>query len=198
MKKNKWDDAYARRARTEKYLARSVYKLQEIDKKYRIIREGFKVLDLGCFPGSWSQYAIEKAGPGGEVAGVDVTRPGSVLSPGFTFIQGDVLDMDVERLARDVGTRDLVLSDLAPATTGIRSTDAVRSTRLAGRALEIALKVLRTGGHFVCKVFEGQDLKPFKEQASGHFQQIRLFRPSAVRKGSREVYIIGLSTRRRM
>jgi 23S rRNA (uridine2552-2'-O)-methyltransferase len=160
MNANRWDDHYARRARDEKWLARSVYKLKEIDKKFGLIRKGNHVLDLGCYPGSWSQYGIEKVGPKGEVAGIDLSRPVHVSSPRFRFIQTDVLTLDVEWLIRELAPRDVVMSDLAPQTTGIRSTDASRSMELASRALEIALALLKGKGRFVCKIFEGGILAP--------------------------------------
>jgi 23S rRNA (uridine2552-2'-O)-methyltransferase len=192
MKKDVWDDHYARWARKEKWLARSVYKLQEIDKKFRLIHRGHRLLDLGCYPGSWSQYAIKKVGPEGDVVGIDLTLPDRLSASNFRFIQFDVLALDLDELVRDVGPRDAVISDMAPQTTGIRLTDASRSMSLAERAAEIAIALLKKNGGFVCKVFEGEDLKRFKAGISARFKQTRLFRPHAVRKGSREVYIIGL------
>lgn len=102
-----------------------------------------------------------------------------------------MLLLNVIRLKDEVGARDLVLSDLAPRTTGIRLADESRSLELAQRALEIALALLKKNGHFLCKVFEGEGLKAFRDGASQYFQEMRAVRPSAVRKGSREVYVIG-------
>ncbi|HOP47653.1 MAG TPA: RlmE family RNA methyltransferase [Desulfobacteraceae bacterium] len=192
MKTNRWDDHYARRAREEKWLARSVYKLQEIDSKYKIIRRGERILDLGCYPGSWSQYGIKKVGPQGQVAGIDLFKPVQISSPNYIYIQADVLAIDVEWLINELGPRDAVISDLAPQTTGVRSMDASRSILLARRAGDIAAALLRDGGRFVCKVFEGEDVRELKSWVSYHFKQVRLFRPKATRKRSREVYIIGL------
>ena len=192
MKKNRWDDHYARRARDEKWLARSVYKLQEIDKKFRLIRKGDRLLDLGCYPGSWSQYGIKMVGPQGEVVGIDLTRTDRLSFPNFRFIKGDVLSLDLDRLIREVGPRDVLISDMAPQTTGIRLTDESRSLSLSKRAAEIALFLLKKKGCFVCKVFEGEDLKSFRTEISVHFRQVKVFRPKAVRKGSREVYLVGL------
>jgi len=192
MKKNRWDDHHARRAREEKWLARSVYKLQEIDKKFRLIRKGDRLLDLGCYPGSWSQYGIKMVGPQGEVVGIDLTRTDRLSFPNFRFIKGDVLSLDLDRVIREVGPRDVLISDMAPQTTGIRLTDESRSLSLSKRAAEIALVLLKKKGRFVCKVFEGEDLKSFRTEISVHFRQVRVFRPKAVRKGSREVYLVGL------
>ncbi|MCP4666284.1 MAG: RlmE family RNA methyltransferase, partial [Deltaproteobacteria bacterium] len=167
--------------------------LQEIDKKYGLIRKGDRLLDLGCYPGSWSQYGIKTVGPKGNVVGIDVTRPDRLTSPVFSFIQADVLDLDLEWLFREVGPRDAVISDLAPRTTGIPSTDVSRSMALGRQAYRIALALLRKKGGLVCKVFEGEDLGELRSEASARFGQLRLLRPKATRKGSREIYLVGVN-----
>jgi len=192
MKSNRWDDHYTEKARKEKWLARSVYKLQEIDRKFKLIHKGDRVLDLGCFPGSWSQYAIQKVGKGGDVVGIDLQVPKTFNPPNFRFIEADIESVDMKQLAEKIEPRSLVLSDLAPPTTGIRDTDAARSMALAGQAARIAQALLKTKGHFVCKIFEGETLKSFKTSISPSFKQIRLFRPQATRKRSREVYLVGM------
>jgi 23S rRNA (uridine2552-2'-O)-methyltransferase len=189
---NTWEDHYTRRAREEKWLARSVYKLEEIDRKAHLFRSGDRVLDLGCYPGSWSQYSVAKVGPKGEVVGLDVKRPDRFSSPRFRFVEADVLSLDVAWLKEQVGVKDLVISDLAPATSGVSVTDASRSIVLARRALEIALAVLKKRGHFLCKVFEGPELRAFRTELSGHFAKVQALRPSAVRKASREVYLLAM------
>ncbi len=190
-KRNTWEDHYTRRARSEKWLARSVYKLEEIDKKYKLIRQGHRVLDLGCFPGSWSQYCLKKVGPQGDVAGVDLEGPAPLSVPNFRFIQGDILELDPEWLAKEIGPRDLVISDMAPQTSGIKVADASRSLELGNRALAIASIVLKKEGHFLCKVFQGEDQETFNKEFGRFFDQMRLIRPSAVRKQSKEVYMLG-------
>jgi len=192
-KTNTWEDHYTRRAREERWLARSVYKLEEIDRKVRLIRPGDRVLDLGCYPGSWSQYSVVKVGPKGEVVGVDLKKPDRFSSPRFRFIEADVLSLDVAWLREQVGTRELVISDLAPATSGIPVTDTSRSIELARRALEVALAVLKKGGHFLCKVFEGPEVKAFRTGLTEHFARVQAHRPSAVRKASKEVYVLALN-----
>jgi 23S rRNA (uridine2552-2'-O)-methyltransferase len=191
MKGNRWDDHYARKARQEEWLARSVYKLEEIDKRFELIRKGSRILDLGCHPGSWSQYASLKAGPTGEVVGVDLNPPERFSAANFRFIQADVFALDPAWLVTEIGPRDVVLSDLAPRTTGSASTDVSRSIGLARRALELATHLLKTGGHFVCKVFEGEDFGLFRDEVASRFGRTKPFRPPAVRKRSREVYIVG-------
>lgn len=192
IKKNRWEDHYTRRARDEKWRARSVYKLEESDIKFKLIRKGFRVIDLGCYPGSWSQYSLKKVGPEGEVVGVDLKAPDRFRAPNFRFMKADVFKLDPGWLAGEIGSIDVVISDLAPQTTGIRLADMSRSMELAGKALEIALGILKKKGHFLCKVFEGEDLKAFRDKFSTHFDKLRLFRPSAVRKRSRETYLLGM------
>jgi len=191
-KGNRWEDHYTRRARTENWLARSVYKLDEIDRQHNLIRRGETVLDLGCFPGSWSQYSLKKVGSKGEVAGIDLQKPDRLGAPNFKYIQGNVLTLDLAWLVQTVGPRDLVISDLAPNTTGIGLVDVSRSMELAARALAIALVVLKKNGHLLCKVFEGEDLKTLRNEFALYFDPVRIIRPAAVRKRSREVYLLGL------
>lgn len=188
---SKWEDHYARRARAEKWLARSVYKLEEIDRKHHVLRTGGRILDLGCYPGSWSQYAIQKVGPKGEVVGVDLKQPERLRSGNFRFILADVLSLDIEGLFGQIGYRDAVISDLAPKTTGVAVADVSRSLELAEKALLIGLRVLRPGGGFLCKIFEGQGAGELRKKVSPHFRKMRIIRPSAVKKASREIYLLG-------
>jgi 23S rRNA (uridine2552-2'-O)-methyltransferase len=192
---NRWEDHYTRRAREEQWLARSVYKIEEIDKKVHLLHAGDRVLDLGCYPGSWSQYSVAKIGPTGDVVGVDLKKPDRFSSLRFKFIQADVLSLDAEWLRKQVGPRDLVISDLAPATSGIRVTDASRSMELALKALDIARAVLERGGHFLCKVFEGPDVRAFRTELARHFSRVQTIRPSAVRKASTEIYLLAMNRR---
>jgi len=192
VKGNRWDDHYALKARKEHWLARSVYKLEEIDKKYRLVGPDDRILDLGCYPGSWTQYCLKKMGTKGEVVGIDLKKPDRFSAPNFKFIRADIMTIDIESLAGEIGPRNVVLSDLAPQTSGIGVTDAARSLRLAEKAFRIALAVLKNGGNFLCKVFEGEDLHIFRKEVLQRFRQGRTVRPAAVRKASREVYLLGL------
>lgn len=194
-KADTWNDHYARRARSEKWLARSVYKLEEIDRKHRLISPGTRILDLGCTPGSWSQYALEKTGPRGHVVGVDLTVPERLSAANFHFIRGDVREIEPERLLEEAGPRDLVISDLAPKTTGVKSADASRSAELVRSALGIVRVLLRPGGRFLCKVFEGEEVRDLRQELSQAFTKVRSIRPKAVRKGSREIYLLAVNHR---
>jgi 23S rRNA (uridine2552-2'-O)-methyltransferase len=192
MQGNMWEDHYARRAKTEAWLARSVYKIQEIDNRFKLIRKNNRVMDLGCYPGSWSQYGLNKVGPKGEVVGIDLKEPERVLAANFRFIQADVLEIDLAWLVKEIAPMDVIMSDMAPQTTGISISDVTRSAELTRRAFDIAFTVLKKKGHFICKILEGEELNSFKSDISTCFQRIRLFRPKATRKRSREVYLLGL------
>ena len=189
--KNRWADHYTRRAQKDKFPARSVYKLQEIQKRFRIIRRGDRVLDLGCAPGSWSQYAAELTGPGGEIVGIDLKTVDIALPGHARVLQGDVLAPDAAIAAALAPGFNAVISDMAPATTGHRDVDAARSFTLCEAALTIARDRLRPGGHFVCKIFQGPDLEAFVQQVRDTFSNQRLYKPQSSRKASREIFIIG-------
>jgi 23S rRNA (uridine2552-2'-O)-methyltransferase len=192
-KKNTWADHYTHKARKEKFAARSVYKLQEIQKKYRILNKGARVLDLGCAPGSWLQFADQQAGPGGRVVGIDLTPVTISLPDRVTVITGDVADLE-GHLAELGQTRfDAVLSDMAPATTGNRYVDQARSLGLCEAALYIAEQVLVPGGHFVCKMFQSGDTRGFTASVRKNFRRQTALRPKSTRKASKEVFVIGLS-----
>ena len=193
MKGKGWDDYYTRRARDEKWLARSVYKLQEMNERFRLIQRGNRLLDLGCYPGSWSQYGVKKVGREGSVIGIDLQKPDRFSSKNFRFIEGNVLGMEMEQITGEVTPRDLVMSDMAPATTGVSAIDTSRSMELAERAFGIACSLLKKRGHFLCKIFEGEGIKTFRSEIGDHFQKVQMIRPKAIRKRSREVYIVGLS-----
>ena len=191
-KKNTWADHYTRQAKKDDFAARSVYKLQEIQKKYKILRKDARILDLGCAPGSWLQFAARTVGPGGLLVGIDLTPVTIDLPDNVTVITGDVADLD-KHLNRLGQTRfDVVLSDMAPATTGNRHVDEARSVGLCEAALSIAEKTLVPGGSFVCKIFQGGDTKAFADAVKSRFERQTALRPKSTRKASREVFIIGL------
>jgi 23S rRNA (uridine2552-2'-O)-methyltransferase len=190
-KKNQWADHYTRRAQKDKFPARSVYKLQEIQKRFRIIPRGGRVLDLGCAPGAWSKYAAGLTGPGGQVIGIDLKVVDIVLPDHVQVLQGDVLAPDTAIAAALVPGFNAVISDMAPATTGHREVDAARSFNLCEAALNIARAHLRPGGHFVCKIFQGPDSQAFADQVRSAFSNQRIYKPQSSRKASREIFIIG-------
>ena len=192
MKADPRHDYYARQARKEKYPARSVYKLEEIQKKFSVLKKGSKVLDLGCCPGSWLLFASEAVGDRGLVFGVDISPLALRLPPNCRFLQHDVLAWD-ESFLEAIGTGfQTVLSDMAPSTTGSKFVDSHRSLELSESALAICARVLKVGGAFVCKVFQGPDFKVFSDTVTERFRRVARFKPKSSRKESKEVYIVAL------
>jgi len=188
-KQKPWQDHYSQQAKRERYPARSVYKLEEIQKKHRPIKKGDKVLDLGCAPGSWLLYTAKLTGPKGRVIGVDLKPVSIQASPCINIIAADVFTLDVTSLGKDF---NVVLSDMAPATTGHKTVDAARSYNLCEAALKIAQDILLPSGSFVCKIFQGPDFNPFLDDVRAGFKKLKIFKPQSSRKASKEIYVIGL------
>lgn len=187
----KWQDHYSLRAKKECYPARSVYKLQEIQKKYNIIKKGDNVIDLGCSPGSWLLYAAKLTGSTGRVIGIDL-MPVTIRIPSHVrCYAGDILSMD-DDFFRSLGTDfNVVISDMAPSTTGNKFVDSTRSFELCRAALSIAKITLTTDGSFVCKIFQGEDFNTFIDSVRSVFKNHKIFKPKSSRKASKEIYIIG-------
>ncbi|GAB6908649.1 Ribosomal RNA large subunit methyltransferase E [Desulfosarcina cetonica] len=190
--RNPWADHYTRQAKKDHFAARSVYKLQEIQKKHRILSRGARVLDLGCAPGSWLQFTAQAIGPEGRLVGVDLTPVEIPLPDHVTVITADVADLESHLAQLELTQVDVVLSDMAPATTGNRHVDEARSVGLCEAALAIADHMLVPGGHFVCKIFQGSAFKAFTDAVKQRFGRQAAFRPQSTRKASREVFVIGL------
>jgi len=184
-----WQDYYSQQAKKERFPARSVYKLAEIQKKQRLIKKGDRVLDLGCAPGSWLLYAAKLTGPKGRVIGVDLKPVSIQVSPHIKIISADVFTLNIESLEKDF---NVVLSDMAPATTGHKAVDAARSYNLCETALKIAQSILLPGGSFVCKIFQGPDFNLFLDAVRAGFKGLKIFKPQSSRKASKEIYVIGL------
>ena len=194
MKKNKqnlWADHYTYQAKKDKYPARSVYKLKEIQKKYKIIKKGNKILDLGCSPGSWLLYASETLGNKGFITGIDLKKISIQIKTPNKIIVDDIFNIK-ENDMLEGSPFDVVLSDMAPNTTGRKDVDSLRSLQLSEAAFDMAKKFLRPDGHFVCKIFQGSDTKEFIDVVKDNFKSHRLYRPKTTRKASKEIYIIGL------
>ena len=188
----RWQDHYTLQAKREQYPARSVYKLQEMQQRFKLIRKGDRILDLGCAPGSWLLYAAEQTGASGKVVGVDLQQIGINLPPQARAIQADVADAGSGWLSQAGTGFDLVLSDMAPATTGNKVVDAARSLELCQAALTVALRALKPGGFFVCKIFQGADFKAFEQEVRNGFNRIKNFKPRSSRKASKEIFVIGV------
>lgn len=189
-------DSWTRRAKAQGFAARSVFKLEDLDRRHGLLRTGGRVLDLGCHPGAWLRYAALAVGPNGEAVGVD-RAPTAPPAGNARTLTGDVFETPSDLLDPEGRGFDAVLSDLAPDTTGSRVTDQARSSALAERALDLALLLLRPGGVFVCKVFQGPDVPALVGRARADFTAARLHRPPAVRSSSTELYLVALGRRPR-
>jgi len=186
-KNKRWKDHFTERAQSAGYGARSVYKLEEIQRRARVIRRGKPALDLGCAPGSWTKYLFEQGAR--PVVGVDLQSVDPLM--GCTFVQADAFTTDPQDLLDLLGApAGLVVSDMAPATTGARGADAARQIALADHAFELALKVLAPQGNFVVKVFDGADAPDFVKRVRTYFDAVRRIRPEATRKASREFFLV--------
>ena len=187
-------DHFGHKAKREGYPARSVYKLQEIDKRTGLLRRGQRVLDLGAAPGSWTLYAAERVGREGKVLGIDLNEARVGLPPQASFRAMDVFALD---FASELGpgSFDVVLSDMAPHTSGQRHRDQFRSYELYMRALEIARAVLVPGGAFVGKIFQGPELEQARAATKEGFATVRTLKPEASRSESFEIFLAGLSAK---
>jgi 23S rRNA (uridine2552-2'-O)-methyltransferase len=186
-------DHYFKRAKEEHYLARSVYKLMEIDRKYGLLDRGVRVLDIGCAPGSWSQYILQRIGKG-EVTGIDLVDRVAIRNERFTYMRADILSSEAEAALKPFRF-DLVVSDAAPKTTGNGFSDAQVSLRLVERVFSLAGVLLKTGGSVAAKVFQGEDVKGFVDGLREEYARVSLFKPKGSRKESRELYIIAQKRR---
>jgi len=194
----KVQDHFFQKAKRDGLAARSAYKLEEIDRKQRLLRPGQTVLDLGCAPGSWLQIVAGRIGPKGRVVGVDLQPVTLALPSQVRVLTGDVFEVSPRQLmacaaegtAEPHSFFDLVLSDMAPKTTGIPSADAARSADLALRALALAQAVLRPGGDLLVKVFQGTRLAEVRKAFAAAFERVTLEKPAASRSESVEIFLL--------
>ncbi len=184
-------DPYVLKARRDGWRSRAVYKLEQIDQKERLLRPDMVCVDVGSAPGSWSQYVTRKLKGRARIIAVDILPMDSL--PDVEFIQGDFQDEAVlEQILAATGDRavDLVMSDIAPNITGTRVVDQPRSMYLVELALDLAGRVLKPGGSFICKVFQGEGIDEFVIDARNSFERVKVMKPKASRAGSREVYLV--------
>jgi 23S rRNA (uridine2552-2'-O)-methyltransferase len=198
VSQRRYEDHYGRLARQKGFPARSVFKLQEMQERFHLLRRGARVLDLGASPGSWSQYCLQQIGERGRLTAVDVKELRMRVDPAteVRFIRADLFDGALEEQLRQGGPYDLVLSDAAPETSGSHLVDTQGSLELARRALHIATANLAAGGNLVVKVFQGGEEKGLLEEMKRAFGRARAYKPAASRSESREVYFLGLGLRR--
>jgi 23S rRNA (uridine2552-2'-O)-methyltransferase len=183
-------DKYFKKAREQGFAARSVFKLEEIDRKLKLLRTGDRVLDLGCRPGSWMQYAVATVGPRGAVVGID-RDPLPAPIAGTRVLVADLFKVSDAELLGTLPAFDVVLSDMAPDTTGVRATDQARSAALFEEALARAERLLAPGGSFVGKIFQGPDLQGLRQRMAARFAEVRLIKPDSSRAQSIEIYLAG-------
>jgi len=187
------NDPYVLAAKQRGWRSRAAFKLAELDDRFRLLRQGAVVVDLGAAPGGWTQVAVQRGAE--RVVGVDLLPMDPVR--GAVTLQGDFTDADMQaRVSVELGGKaDLVLADMAPNTTGHAATDHLRIMALAEAALEFALNVLADGGGFVAKVFQGGTEKPMLDTLKRHFASVRHAKPPASRKESAELYVVATGFR---
>lgn len=189
-------DKFFHKAKEQNYRARSVFKLEEIQKRFGLIKPGDSVLDLGAAPGSFMQLIAQIVGEKGLVVGLDLKEIKPFKKPNVISYVGDIFDeLIYARIMSEHGVKafNVVTSDLAPATSGIKSVDAGRSFQLNEQVLKVAGQCLKKGGHVLLKAFPGMDHDELLRLMKAQYKAIKVFKPAAVRQSSREVYLIGLN-----
>jgi len=191
-RRNPWAgaDSRTRSAKAQGYPARSVFKLEEIDRRVRLLRAGQQILDLGAAPGSWSLYASGRVGPKGRVLAVDLAPIQQVFGENVTVVHGDALSLENDALST-FAPYDVVLSDMAPNTSGNKVRDQARSFELFMRALEVALALGKPGSAFVGKLFMSNDYQEARKALRARYAEERTIRPEGTRSESSEVFLVG-------
>lgn len=187
-------DHYFAKAKESGFRARSVYKLNEIQDKYKLIKKGDMVLDLGAAPGSFMQLASHIVGQSGLVVGFDLVDIPPFREKNIVTIIGDIFEhkkIETELTKLGIQEFDVVISDLAPNTSGIKNVDQEKSMELSNQALKLTLSYLKKGGNMLMKVFEGGELQSLKSEVNNNFERAKLFKPQATRSRSKEIYLIG-------
>ncbi|VAW82734.1 23S rRNA (uridine(2552)-2'-O)-methyltransferase [hydrothermal vent metagenome] len=194
--KEHFDDEYVKRAKKEGFRSRAIYKLMEIQEKYRLIKPGMSVVDLGAAPGGWSQYAVKITGSKGMFIASDILPMDGLAD--VEFIQGDFTEQEtLDQILGKLGESkaNLVISDLAPNISGLASVDQPRAMYLAELSLDLVGKILVSKGCFISKLFQGTGFDEFIALLRPNFDKLRFFKPKASRPRSREVYIIATGFR---
>ncbi|MGZ8217095.1 23S rRNA (uridine(2552)-2'-O)-methyltransferase RlmE [Methylomagnum sp.] len=192
-----FSDEYVKQAQAQGYRSRAVFKLKELDERERLFKPGMVALDLGAAPGGWSQYAAERIGKSGKIIALDLLPVEEI--PGVTFILGDFREEDIlAQLVAELAGRpvDVVLSDMAPNMSGNRVVDQARGMHLAELALETVREVLKPGGAFVTKIFQGPDVDAYVKEVRCLFGSVAVRKPKASRDRSPEVYLVGRSRKK--
>lgn len=196
-------DHYFLKAKSEGKINRASYKLEELQKKFKIIRRGDRVVDLGCAPGGWLVQLADIVGPAGRVVGIDLEPPGIPVPKNSEWVQTDIDQLFVQNSPKMTpalrqllgGPANAVVSDMAPHTSGTKFQDQARSAYLLETAWAVAEQILipgAPGGHFVAKFFESPDAQAVRKQLLGKFDKVTIFSPAATRKGSTEKYLVAM------
>jgi 23S rRNA (uridine2552-2'-O)-methyltransferase len=183
-------DAYYKKAKQEGYRSRAAYKLIELQQRFRIIKPGDRVVDLGAAPGGWLQVAAKLAGPSGKVIGIDLAPIAPLGPKNVVVVQGDITSEATQTRLKQLlnGAADCVLSDLAPKLSGIRDADSARCLELNLTALNVSSRLLKAGGSLLVKSFVGPELESFATRLKRFFGSVQRTRPEATRRGSSEIY----------
>jgi 23S rRNA (uridine2552-2'-O)-methyltransferase len=188
-------DAHTRRAKAQGFPARSVFKLEEIDRRVKLLHKGQRVIDLGAAPGSWSLYAAGRVGPSGSVYAIDIQEITQAFPPHVEVLLGDALSLESEVLAKHA-PYDVVLSDMAPSTSGSKVRDQAQSFELFMKAVEVAKAFGKPGSHFVGKIFMSGDFQEARKAVGAAYERSQVIRPDATRSQSSEVFVVGLGLKR--
>ncbi len=193
-------DPYYKRAKAEEYRSRASYKLKQLDKKFKIIKNRNTVVDLGAAPGGWSQVALEKVGEEGIVVGVDLNRIRALPNENYYRIKGDFTTSEVQgKITRVIGGKaDVVISDASPELCGIKNLDQLRSIDLTNGVINIADNILEHKGNLVMKVFQGPEYKEMLDGLKKKYRQVKTTKPPSSRKKSSEMYVVGLGYKHRI
>lgn len=189
---------YYKMAKKNNYRSRASYKLQQINKRFKIIKAADKVVDLGAAPGGWSQIALEAVGEEGTVVGVDLEWIRPLDEENFHTVRGDFTENETLEEVKSLinGTAQVVISDAAPKLTGIKDIDTIRSADLADNALKVCDHLLMQGGNFVLKVFQGEEYNNILNNIKERFKVVKTTKPPSSRKGSVEMYVVAKGFRR--
>jgi len=187
-------DHYYERAKSEGYRSRAAYKLQELNKRYRLLKPGMRVIDLGCYPGGWLQVAQQIVGQKGSVVGIDLQEVEALAE--IRIVKGDIYDQKTRQGLLEEGRFDVVLSDMSPALSGIRVRDAVRSAELVEAALDFAEHALKPGGAFVAKIFPGEECEELAKRVKQNFGNFARPCLESSRGSSKELYFVGTAAKR--
>lgn len=185
-------DPYHKQAKLEGYRARSAFKLKQMDNKYKFLRPGIKVLDIGAAPGGWLQIVSERIGEKGIVIGVDLAEIKPLDLENVKTIKGDIRDEETQKKIRSLAGKslDVVIADIAPNVSGNWDIDQYNQLELARMSMIIAKRLLYRKGWFITKVFQGVDYDEFLRDVKASFKSVKVFKPSASRKSSAEIYLI--------